>query len=189
MPITKQPLGKLTIMGYDLLRMALLRLRHPRTALVSLRQNLHPSTEIRLEDGGSLALGSSVMTRKNVSFKVCGGVLQIGTSFFNQGCVVTAMKSIVIGRNCQFGPNVVIVDHDHDFTFADERRGTHYKYGEVVIGDNVWVGANATILRGTHIGPGSVIGAGCVVKGDIPAGTILRPAPNQEAKPIRFRCE
>lgn len=48
-----------------------------------------------------------------------------------------------------------------------------YKTGSVEIGNNVWIGANTVILRETKIGDNCVVGAGCVLKGDYPAGTVI----------------
>jgi acetyltransferase-like isoleucine patch superfamily enzyme len=73
----------------------------------------------------------------------------------------------------------VIVDHDH----AGSENWGSYVETPVVIGNDVWIGAGAVILRGTTIGDKAVIGAGSIVKGDVPAGcvyyqkreTVLRP--------------
>ena len=81
---------------------------------------------------------------------------------------MTAVDSVKIGSGCKFGNNLVIVDHDHNYKNDD---GPEFISTPVVIGDNNWVGANVTILRGTKIGNGCVIGAGSVVKGDIPDGS------------------
>ncbi|MFE0562562.1 acyltransferase [Priestia megaterium] len=170
--IKKQNPKKVLVMGYNVFRMGVLKLFHPQTSKISLIQNIHPSTEIA-RSGGSLELSNSIFTRRNVSFRVESGNLKIGTSFFNQGCSITAMKNIVIGDNCLFGPNVVIVDHDHDYKHTNELRGNHYLLGDVIIGNNVWVGSNVTIMRGTVVGSGAVIGAGSVIKGNIPENTVV----------------
>ena len=48
-----------------------------------------------------------------------------------------------------------------------------YKTSPVVIGDDVWIGANTVILRGTVIGRDCVVGAGSVLKGVYPAGSVI----------------
>lgn len=170
--IKKQSLKKLFIMLWNIIRMCYLHVRFGSKAQGSLVQNIHPTTEIAIEKG-VLQLSHSIFTRKNVSFRVVAGQLSIGTSFFNQGCSVTAMQCIRIGNNCLFGPNVVIVDHDHNYKYLDNQRGNHYLTGDVVIEDNVWIGANVTILRGTVIGENSVVGAGTVIKGVYPANSLI----------------
>lgn len=170
--LKKQNPKKILIIAINLIRMALLNVIHIGNVKASLIQNISPSTEIVVKKG-KLSLSHSVFTRKNVSFRVEGGEMSIGTSFFNQGCIVACMDNIQIGNNCLFGPNVVIVDHDHEYRYSDERRGNHYRNATVNIGNNVWIGANVTILRGTQIGDGAVIGAGCVIRGKIKNNTLV----------------
>lgn len=182
--LKKQTPQKLLIMAWNLFRMIFYWLFRRKRIQASLIQNIHPSTEISVGKG-KLYLKNSIFTRRNVSFRVDTGEMRIGTSFFNQGCCITAMKKIVIGDNCLFGPNVVIVDHDHDYHYTDIQRGNHWLLGDVVIDDNVWIGANVTILRGTHIESGAVIGAGTVVKGLVKENTVLCAKQNQETRPIK----
>ena len=184
--IKKQSINKLLIMIWNVIRMTLLMLIKGKKAKVSILQNIHPSTEIAVENG-LLKLNHSIFTRRNVSFRVVSGELCIGTSFFNQGCCLTAMKEIEIGNDCLFGPNVVIVDHDHDFSYTDNRRGNHFKSSPIKIGNNVWVGANSTILRGSIIGDNCVIGAGVTLKGVIPPNSIVKSDKAVEIQTIQGR--
>ncbi|WP_411334069.1 acyltransferase [Metabacillus indicus] len=181
--IIKQKPSKLIILIYNVLRFVILKLIYPQRIKSGLIQNLHPSTEIAI-GRGVIELGSSIFTRRNVSIRVESGKLKIGTSFFNQGCTITVMKNVVIGNDCLFGPNVVIVDHDHNYSHLNNLRGNHYLLDDVIIGNNVWVGSNVTILRGTVIGDGAVIGAGATVKGNIEKNTVVYPKQNQIRKTI-----
>ena len=81
-------------------------------------------------------------------------------------------KNITIGNDVQFSPNVMIYDHDHDYSVDGGVKSMKYKCAPISIGNNVWIGANSIILRGSSIGDGVVIGAGSVVKGSVPAETI-----------------
>ena len=81
-----------------------------------------------------------------------------------------------------FGPGVTIYDHDH--MFSDEGILPGYKQGSVIIDDGCWIAANVTILRNTHIGEGCVIGAGAVVKGDIPAHSLVTSGRELKIRPI-----
>ncbi len=126
---------------------------------------------ISIARGGKMKIGNYCQCRGGVYFVCDGGSLVIGEHcFFNVGCSVTCIESVTIGNGCTFGNNVVIVDHDHDF--RNENRGC-FVASPVSIGKNVWIGANTVILRGTKIGDNCVIGAGSVVKGDIPANSIV----------------
>jgi virginiamycin A acetyltransferase len=58
--------------------------------------------------------------------------------------------------------------------------------GDTIVGNDVWIGQNATILPGVHIGDGAIIGASAVVGNDVPAYTIVVGNP---AKPVRKRFD
>ena len=171
--LKKQNPKKLLIMLINFIRMAFLNAAHMGNVNASLVQNINPRTEIAVGGKSKLTLKHSVFTRRNVSFRVEGGELIIGTSFFNQGCSITCMDNIQIGDNCLFGPNVVVVDHDHEYRYTDERRGNHYRKAPISIGNNVWIGANVTNIRGTQIEDGAVIGAGCVIRGKVEKNTVV----------------
>jgi len=58
------------------------------------------------------------------------------------------------------------------------------KGGKVIIGKNVWIGANVTILKDVNIGDNSIIGAGAVVTKDIPSNVIVGGVPAKIIKEI-----
>ena len=114
----------------------------------------------------------SITTKISVNAE--GGTLEIGEGcFFNNGCMAVAKERITIGNRAAFGPNVLIYDHDHDISSAESIHDSGYKTSPVVIGDDVWIGANTVILRGTVIGRDCVVGAGSVLKGVYPAGSVI----------------
>ena len=95
--------------------------------------------------------------------------MEIGDHVFCSTSVyITCLGHVKIGDYSKLGNHLVIVDHDHNFKNKDGE----YLIGDVTIGKRVWIGANCTILKGTHIGDDSVIAAGSVVKGDVPARTL-----------------
>lgn len=121
---------------------------------------------INISDG-MLDLGKAIMSRSNFNLIVKSGKCSIGDyCFFNHNCSITCLNEVVVGNKCTFGNNVVIVDHDHN------RDGSGFALGSVIIEDGTWVGANAVILRNTHIGKSCIIAAGSVVKGRVPDNTI-----------------
>ena len=97
-----------------------------------------------------------------------GTNIQVGKNFFaNYNCMIIDVARVRIGDNCQMAPNVAIYTAGHPIHPVS--RNSMYEYGkEVTIGDNVWIGGNAVICPGVHIGNNVVIGAGSVVTKDIP---------------------
>ena len=97
--------------------------------------------------------------------------------FFNNYCSLNANKGITIGNDCIFGENVNIYDHNHRFSCYNTpiyKQG--YSVDEIVIGNNCWIGSNVTILKGNVIGEHCVIGAGCVISGEVPSHTVVKNA-------------
>lgn len=107
-------------------------------------------------------------------------VIKIGerTAIMN-GCEIIARNSITIGADCQIGPHTLI--YDSDFHGIDPKhRDQPGETSPVVIGDNVWIGSRALILKGISVGRDAVIAAGSVVTKDVPAGTIVAGNPAKQ---------
>ena len=117
-----------------------------------------------MDKGARVSLGKGIVSRFGLFLRVEGGILSIGDKcFFNTQVSITCLERITIGDRCQIANNVVIVDHDHDY-----RAGWgHYPSAPVRIGNDVWIGANVVILKGSVIGDGAVIAAGSVVRGQV----------------------
>lgn len=135
------------------------------------RISLGKNTEIVSQDSGRISFGK-IVTASNVRLSCVGGDLNIGNCFINRNVMIVCRNKVHIGDGVEFGPNVVVYDHDHEFDKSGVV-GKKFKLGEVYIGNNCWIGAGAIILRNTHIGDGTVIGAGTVVKGDIPPHSVI----------------
>ena len=100
-----------------------------------------------------------------------GAEIRIGENSRVHGTCIRARTSVIIGRNCLIAANCQIMDdsgHDMSFPNVEDRVNTRGISKPVVIGDNVWIGANTIILPGVRIGNGSVIAAGSVVTKEIP---------------------
>lgn len=97
--------------------------------------------------------------------------------------------TLSIGNKVMFGPNPTIVTGDHRMDvigeyMIDVRQKLPQNDQSVVIEDDVWVGANVTILKGVTIGKGSVVAAGSVVTKTFPPYSIIGGVP---AKIIKMR--
>ncbi|WP_278887873.1 acyltransferase [Leyella stercorea] len=103
--------------------------------------------------------------------------IYIGANCGFSGVSIGAFDSIRIGENCLFGANVVVTDSDWHCLIPEQRFTGKVKTAAVNIGNNVFIGANALILKGSVIGDNSVIGAGSVVSGTIPSDVIAAGNP------------
>jgi len=88
---------------------------------------------------------------------------------------------ISIGRNTIIGYNTTILAHEY---LTDE-----YRLGRVIIGDNVMIGANSTLLPGITIGDGAVVAAGSLVNRDVPPGAFVGGNPIRLIRTAESRAE
>jgi maltose O-acetyltransferase len=108
--------------------------------------------------------------------------IHLGENFFaNFNLTILDEGLVTVGDNCFIGPNVSIYTACHPLT--PDERNTGAEWAEpVTIGHNVWIGGNAVITPGVHIGDNSVIGAGAVVTRDVEPFSVVAGNP---AKCIR----
>lgn len=99
--------------------------------------------------------------------------------FINACCHFQDHGGVTLGDDCLVGHNVVFATLNHGI--APEERASMLP-APIVVGRNVWIGSNSTLLPGVTVGDHAVIAAGSVVTKDVPAGTIVGGVP---AKPIR----
>lgn len=99
--------------------------------------------------------------------------------FINSGCTFQDQGGVTIGDDCLIGHNTVVATLNHDL---DPRRRADMHPEPVVIGRNVWIGSNTTILPGVTIGDDAVVAAASVVTKDVPEKAIVVGSP---AKVVR----
>lgn len=169
-----------------------LRLRKARRYLVSLvsapmhlravtATGTHLRTQGRpfIENDGTLTIGHRTLLRSipvPVELAVgIGATLHIGDAVrINYGVSIATVASIHIGDRVRIGPYAMIVDTDfHELHDREQRPAGR----PVVIEDDVWIGAKASVLKGVRIGRGAVVGVGAVVTRDVPAGAIVAGVP------------
>ena len=98
-------------------------------------------------------------------------------------CYIDAQGGISIGNNVSIAHNVSILSFDHDYSDTSKPiKDAPLTLKEIVIENDVWIGAAARILGGVRIGTGSVIGAGAVVTKDIPPMSIAVGVPARVIK-------
>ena len=95
-------------------------------------------------------------------------------------CVLYSGNGISIGKHVLMAPNVCVMPTNHAFDRRDitiDRQRFQPSRGGVVIQDDVWIGAGAVLLDGTHIERGAIIAAGSVVRGRVPGYQIWGGVP------------
>lgn len=136
----------------------------------------------------SMYFAPGVTIGKGGFFTAEGGSLSVGrNTAFNANCHINAAVggNLTIGENCLIGPNVVMRTADHNFDRLDiPIREQGHKIADIVIEDDVWIGANVVVLGGVRIGRGAVVGAGAVVARSIPPLAVALGVP---ARVVRMR--
>ncbi|WP_290567870.1 acyltransferase [Leeuwenhoekiella sp. UBA6783] len=114
-----------------------------------------------------------------------GEGLMIGNNVgIAQNCFIQVRGNVFIGNDVIFGPNVRVFSENHNFS----KKNIPIKLqGEtrldVIIEDDVWIGANATILGGVRIGKGCIIASGAVVNKNVEPYSIVGGIPAKKLKP------
>jgi maltose O-acetyltransferase len=109
--------------------------------------------------------------------------ITFGENFYmNANCHL--MGEITFGKNVMIGPKTIIWARDHGMKIGIPMKEQESKNKPIIIGDDVWIAANVTILKGINIEDGAVIAAGSVVTKDIPKNAIVAGNP---ARIIKYR--
>lgn len=99
-----------------------------------------------------------------------------GLVVINYNCVILDTSPVKIGSGTFIAPGVCLTCSGHAIDPEQRDQGIGYS-APITLEDNVWIGANAVICGGVTIGEGSVIGAGSVVRHDVPAGVVAAGVP------------
>lgn len=160
---------------FTALKFGIVKLFHFRNFTYEGLQRFSPNTEVVIMEKGSVQLGKHVRAHRRSKLLAFGdGVLEIGSNTaLGNGVSINCMDKISIGTGVQIGPDVKIYDHDHDFRVPGGIGAEKFKTAPVEIGANSWIGCNAVILMGTTLGENCVVGAGCVLKGQYPANSVI----------------
>jgi acetyltransferase-like isoleucine patch superfamily enzyme len=101
--------------------------------------------------------------------------------FINSGCKFQDQGGITIGDDTLIGHNAVLASLNHDL--RPSRRADLHP-APILIGRNVWIGANVTVLPGVTIGDNAVIAAAAVVTKDVPANSVVVGSPGRVVRTI-----
>jgi len=123
---------------------------------VKIGKNFRALPITTIENPAGISIGDNVWISKNVALYAHNGI--------------TIRNDVIIAKD------VSLISGDHDFTKTGtkiNKQGMKKHNKQIVIGDDVWIGEKAIILKSVNIGKGSVIGAGAVVTKDVPKFTIV----------------
>ena len=127
----------------------------------------------QIDNKADLIVGSNVICRNFENFHVSSGKLVLNDGvFINNSCSFNCMERIEVGAGTMMGEGVRFYDHDHVYT-AEKIEKWQWKTAPIRVGRDCWIGSNVTILKGVTIGDNTIIGAGCLVRKDVPANSVV----------------
>lgn len=133
---------------------------------------------VSVTDGGRLDADAGLSLSDNASIIIKHGKLSVGeNAFIGIGTIITCRESITIGDDALIAEYVTIRDQDHRYGGPKVTAKNGFDTAPIAIGDNVWIGAKATITKGVTIGDNAVVAAGAVVTKDVPANSIVGGIP------------
>lgn len=135
---------------------------------------------------GGLSLGNNVSMGMYTTIKLTGSLKQLANyvkignnvGLGSHGFYGCGSGFLEIGDDCTFGNYVSIHPENHNYSdHSLPIRLQGVKGKGIIIGENCWIGAKATILDGTRIGNNCIVAAGTVVRGEFPDNCIIGGIP------------
>ena len=150
-----------------------------------------PLADLEMSERGSrIEIGAGSRIDSFVKIKPAGGSgnICIGTnSYINSGCVLYSGNGIEIGNDVLISANCTLAPVNHSFsdlTIPIRQQGFSLGRGGIIIESDVWIGSNCVLLDGAVVRTGCVIGAGSLIRGELPPYHICYGSP---AKPSKKR--
>lgn len=162
------------------MRRARYRVRYPR---LTLGENVMIQGRLIIENRSArIHIGDGTRIKKVVRI-TGGGSVEVGSNTLLNGCWIGAEEKVTIGSWCLISDCDISDSDFHNLAPSDRHRArTSRATSAVAIGDNVWLGAHSIVLKGSRIGADSVVGAGAVVRSDVPEGVVVIGNPAQIVK-------
>ena len=127
----------------------------------------------QIDDKANFVVGSNVICRNFENFRLPSGKLILHDGvFINNSCSFNCMERIEVGNGTMMGEGVRFYDHDHVYTAEKIEKG-QWNTAPIRVGRDCWIGSNVTILKGVTIGDNTIIGAGCLIRNDVPANSVV----------------
>lgn len=152
----------------------------------------YPQAQLQL--GDNVTINSSFFSnllglyQRTIIIARGAGRIYIGDNVGISGSTIYAREEITIGNHVLIGANTKIMDNDFHPIEVEARNANNFnslKCRPVHIGDNVFIGCNSLILKGTEIGENSIVGAGSVVCGKFPENVVIAGNPARVIKTLQ----
>lgn len=163
--------------------------------MLKISQNAHISPLADIEDsirGSVIEIEDGVSIDSFVKIKPAGGTGNVfigADSTINSGVAIYTGNGVSIGKRCAIAANCTFAPVNHEYGDPDKPI-VDQKFmpsrGGVTVEDDVWIGANVVLLDGAVLRKGCVVGAGAVVRSEIPQNAVCVGAP---ARVISYRGE
>jgi len=162
-------------------------------AHLCLNENKYPHSHaecyLRLRKGAVMTVTGRVSLMYNGTIEVHKNAdLQIGSCTVQSGSVIICAYKMTIGQGCLFSRMCYISDSDHHRIVDENGEVTNYPH-ETIIGDNVWIGVKATIMKGARIKSGCVIGANSMAGGRIKEHLLVMTEPARPFSEVHWSTE
>jgi acetyltransferase-like isoleucine patch superfamily enzyme len=145
-----------------------------------------PGCKLEVGPNAVLELGRWSWLGHGCKIRCHEGIVSLGAkSVMGQECTISAYQHVTIGQECVIADRVMLIDFDHGSSEVERpiRLQGIYKR-DVNVGNNVWIGYGACILRGVTVGDNAIIGTNSVVTKDVEANAVVGGVP---ARVLRMR--
>jgi len=134
----------------------------------------YKESDLTIYENGTLEIRGDMKIYTGCSVDICSGAtLSLGSGGISNGARIVVFDKIIIGHNVGISENVTFRDSDNHCIIGSTKPVT----SPIIIGDNVWIGINATILKGVTVGEGAVIAANSLVNKDVPPHVLVGGVP------------
>ena len=169
-----------------LARYVWLKLRHGKRLQTDGICFICPRVKLEIGRDATVRIGRWAWIGHDCKIRSHEGEVSIGAkTVMGQECTISSYQHVSIGRECIIADRVMLIDFDHGVTEVERpiREQGIYKR-DVRVGNNVWMGYGACVLRGVSVGDNSVIGTSAVVTRDLPENAVAAGVP---ARVVRMR--
>jgi acetyltransferase-like isoleucine patch superfamily enzyme len=171
-----------------LVRLAWLKLRFRKRLQTDGIAFVGPGVSLEIGPSARVVLGRWSWIGHGCKVRAHEGEVRIGAkTVLGQECTISSYQGVSIGRECILADRVMLIDFDHGVVEVERpiRLQGIYKR-EVRVGNNVWIGYGACLLRGVTVGDNAIIGTSSVVTKPVPDNAVVGGVP---ARLLRMRDE